>query len=66
VHEVRKGLAELREDVGWWPRCEQVVEKLIGDAADERPSLLGPSLRKPSLDGLAPTCVGWRIRGDQR
>ena len=42
MHEVRKRLAELREDVGWWPRREQVVEKLIGDAANERPSLSAP------------------------
>ncbi len=65
MHEVRKRLAELREDVGWWSCREQVVEELIGDAANERPSHLRPSLRKPSLNSPAPTCVGWRIRGDQ-
>ena len=66
MHEVRKWLAEPRIDVSWWPRREQAVEKLSGDAANERPSLLSPSLREPSLNGPAPTCVDRRIAGDQR
>ncbi len=42
VYEVRKRLAEPRVDVGGWPRREQVVDELVGDTFDERPSLSAP------------------------